>query len=114
MLIYHITTKTEWEKARSVGSYTADSLATEGFIHASTREQVVGTGNLIFKGQRGLILLAIDTDKLNSELKYELAPGTDQRFPHIYGPLNLDVVTDVSDFSAGEDGLFQFPFSPGA
>jgi len=35
-LIYHIARRADWESARSSGLYTADSLATEGFIHCST------------------------------------------------------------------------------
>jgi len=108
-LIYHITPRIEWKNAQTTGPYTADSLSTQGFIHASTREQVVGTGNYLFLGQKDLVLLCIDTERLDSELRYEFAPGTDQKFPHIYGPLNLNAVIDVVDFIPGTDGKFSLP-----
>jgi uncharacterized protein (DUF952 family) len=41
--------------------------------------------------------LVINTEKLTSELKYELAPSVNENFPHIYGPINLDAVIDVME-----------------
>jgi uncharacterized protein (DUF952 family) len=29
----HITQRDEWEKARKIGAYIADTLDTQGFIH---------------------------------------------------------------------------------
>ncbi len=109
MIIYHITTRTSWEDALRAGSYRGDTLSTDGFIHASTREQVAGTGNYLFRGQQGLVLLCIDTAKLKPELRFEQAPGTDQKFPHLYGPLNLDAVAGVVDFPPEPDGAFKLP-----
>ena len=34
-LIFHLTHKVAWESARTVGEYSAPSLAEEGFIHCS-------------------------------------------------------------------------------
>ena len=108
--IYHITTRAAWEQARAAGVYTASSLTQEGFIHASTREQVVGTANLFFKGADGLVLLAIATARLSAELRYEWAIDVNQSFPHIYGPLNLDAVVEVVDFPPDPlTGQFHLP-----
>lgn len=111
MIIYHITTRTAWEEAQAAGQYTALSLATEGFIHASTYKQVVGTANLFFQGQGGLVLLSLDDGLLKSMLRFDpvTAHGGVQEFPHIYGPINLDAVVDVIDFFPEPDGTFSFP-----
>ena len=109
MLIYHITTRSEWETALLKGSYTAPSLDQEGFIHASTARQVAATADLLFGGMASLVLLEIDTDRLTANLRFEEAPGTGQQFPHIYGPLNLDAVRSATGFYPGDDGLFHFP-----
>ncbi len=109
-MIYHITTQAEWDGAGAAGVYRAPSLSQEGFIHASNREQVVGTANLLFQGARGLVLLCIDTQRLSAELRYEGVVGTNQQFPHIYGPLNLDAIIGVVDFPADpETGQFHLP-----
>lgn len=110
MIIYHITQRTDWEKARLAGQYTAPSLLQEGFIHASTGEQVAGTANLFFRGQAGLVLLVIETDRLKPEVRFDAVQthGPEQFFPHIYGPINLDAVVNVLDFSSNPDGSFEF------
>ena len=116
--IYHITERDIWEAARAAGEYAAESLAGEGFIHASTREQVVETANLFYAGQDGLVLLCIDTSKLKVPLKREAASSAEHRagaglFPHIYGALNLDAVTRVVDFPCRVDGRFDLPVALG-
>jgi uncharacterized protein (DUF952 family) len=115
-MILHITTQTEWEKARFNGKYTAPSLASDGFIHCSTVKQTVDTANIFFKGQRGLILLCIDEMKLTSECRFEDPSGggihdprVESLFPHVYGPINLSAVIKVVDFTVDESGLFTLP-----
>jgi uncharacterized protein (DUF952 family) len=94
--IYHITRRQVWEEAQRAGKYQADSLLTEGFIHCSTATQVLKTADRFFQNQVGLIILYIDVDKLESEVKYELADH--EPFPHIYGALNIDAVYQTIDF----------------
>lgn len=110
--ILHITTKEAWETAVSSGSYQADSLYTEGFIHCSTPEQVLGPANALFRGQQNLVLLIIRPQHVNANIVYEDCYQSGQAFPHIYGPLNLDAVTAVIDFPSNEDGTFSLPALP--
>ena len=74
------------------GFYEAESLAAEGFIHASKADQVQGVLTRYYKAQTNLILLHIDETKLTAPLKMELAASVNEEFPHIYGRLNLDAV----------------------
>lgn len=108
-IIHHITTKTGWAAALAANTYAADSLASEGFIHGSTREQVIATANRIFKGRRDLVLLCVDTTRVKAEIRYENLEGGANLFPHIYGALAIDAVTAVHDFPSREDGLFELP-----
>lgn len=106
--IYHLTRAADWEAARPSGHYTADTLASEGFIHCSTRAQLLAVAGRFYHGQTDLVLLAIDTRRLTAELRYEESePG--QWFPHLYGPLNLDAVLAALPFPPGPDGSFTFP-----
>jgi uncharacterized protein (DUF952 family) len=91
-LIYHITKKQDWISAQQKGAYEAASLAIEGFIHCSEAHQVAGVLERYYAGQKDLLKLVIETEKLQSRLVYEWSPSTADTFPHIYGPIHLDAV----------------------
>ena len=95
-MIYHVVQKLKWEAALQQGFYEADSLASEGFIHLSTKDKVDGVLERYYKGQNNLLLLQVDETKLTAELKYELAPSVNELFPHLFGRLNIDAVTEIT------------------
>lgn len=111
MIIYHITRQQDWQNAQTAGEYTADSLAQQGFLHASTREQVEDTAARFYSGQQGLVLLAIDTRRVQAEIRFDpvTLPTGETAFPHLYGPLNLDAVIRVAAFEPDSQGQFHFP-----
>jgi len=112
MPIYHIAFPADWAAAKSAGTYTVSSkgrtLAEEGFIHASQASQVAWVANRFYREDDGLIVLVIDPGKLDAEVRDEAVPGLDLPFPHIYGPINPDAVTDVLPLRRGPDGDFHF------
>ena len=111
-MIYHITSRTSWSAGQIAGVYTADSLKREGFIHCSKLSQILRVADTWYTGQRGLMLLEIDPTRLKTEVRWE--PGTDKAdelFPHVYGPINLDCVTEVLDFEPESGGHFTLPLS---
>lgn len=97
MIIYHVTTRPEWEAAKQQGRYVAPSLQTEGFIHCSTEHQVAGVLQRYFANVPDRVKLTLDTDKLTSKLQFDLAPSVGEEFPHIYGPINMDAVVGVEE-----------------
>lgn len=108
--IYHITTRNEWQKAQMAGLYDAATLASAGFMHCSSKEQVIRVANNVYHNQTDLVLLEIDPTRLSMQVRWE--PGTDapeELFPHIYGSLNLDAVTRVLEMHPNLDGSFTFP-----
>jgi uncharacterized protein (DUF952 family) len=109
-MILHICSDAAWKAAQNSGSYTGDTLLSEGFIHCSTRDQVIEVADYVFRGRSGLLLLLIDEAKIEEEIKYEDA-GNGKLYPHIYGPLNLDAVMDAVAFPPRDDGTFVLPTS---
>ncbi len=116
-IILHLTTRPAWEQAQAAGVYRGDTLDSQGFIHCSTAYQMTGVANRFFRGQTGLVLLCIETEKVKPQVIFEhpihpapgkVEPGSEQ-FPHIYGPLNLDAVVQVLDFPPNLDGTFTLP-----
>jgi uncharacterized protein (DUF952 family) len=110
--IYHIATAADWARARTGGQYTTSTrgrtLAEEGFIHTSAPEQVALVANAFYQGEPDLLLLVIDTDLVDAEIRYEHVPGQAQPYPHIYGPLNTNAVVQTHPFEPDPDGQFSF------
>jgi uncharacterized protein (DUF952 family) len=106
--ILHITHKQEWENAKNLGTYCSNTLESEGFIHCSTIAQLIGSANRFFKGQKDLVILKIDADRVKPEIRYEGAE-INNLFPHIYGGLNIDAVTGLIDLKSHPDGSFILP-----
>jgi len=108
-LIYHILPQDDWDDAQKADVYQPESLSEEGFIHCSDIDQVTRSANKYFSQQRNLRLLCIASEKVAAEIRYEDFTGEGIRFPHIYGPLNLDAVVRVSKIERDDAGLFVLP-----
>ena len=107
-MIFHITTAELWAAAQKARKYDADSLATEGFIHCSTEEQVAQVANAAFRGREGLVVMHIDEGRLEVPVTYENLEGGEQLFPHVYGPVTVEAVIRVSPLEAETNGEFVF------
>lgn len=112
--IYKILTQGDWQRFQSSGTYAGSTVdVADGYIHFSTREQLVETLNKHYRGQETLEILAVDAAALSAEhLKWE--PARDSLFPHLYTDLPLSAVTGTFTLSAGSDGLFTLPQDMGA
>lgn len=108
-MIFHIMPQADWSDAQHLAAYQPASLGAEGFIHCSTREQLVGSATLHFHGQSNLVVLCIDEQRVEAGIRYENLTGGAAQFPHIYGPLNADAIVDVLDLPQTSDGAFQLP-----
>ena len=107
--IYHIATRADWDRARAEGAYRADSLATEGFLHASTARQLSATWARFYRGREQLVLLTIDLGRVDVPVVWADSPHSDEPFPHLLGPLNPDAVVAAASPVPGEDGGFAWP-----
>ncbi len=110
--IFHMTLPDDWAAAFLAGEYTMSTrgrtLDEQGFIHASTRDQIEATANRFYADVDQLVLLSIDPGKIPHDIKWEPpAPGVDELFPHIYGPLPISAVVrnDFWIHSIDESGV---------
>lgn len=97
--IFHIATESDWRRTLETGSYTTSTvgrtLAEEGFIHASRRDQVAGVFDRYYRGIGDrLVLLTVDPARL-TDAEVVVEPVGDDSYPHVYGPINRSAVVDV-------------------
>ncbi|MEM7514576.1 MAG: DUF952 domain-containing protein [Bacteroidota bacterium] len=93
-MIYHLATHSQWLEALNKGVYTHASLKAEGFIHCSTKEQLIPTATLHFQQDQELVILEIVEKRVKDMLKWEESREGDL-FPHLYGKLPLSVVENT-------------------
>jgi uncharacterized protein (DUF952 family) len=111
-MILHICPRSVWEAAAAQGVYEADTLATQGFIHCSTAEQVHLPATALFRGRTDLLQLEIDEARLPVEVTWEEGdpPHPDGLlFPHLYAALPTSAVVAVREYRPDEDGSFSPP-----
>jgi uncharacterized protein (DUF952 family) len=114
-LLLHLCGRWDWDAAKAVGELCPQSLTEAGFVHLSTPRQVHLPANRLFAGRTDLVLLHVDPRALGSPLHWEPGVATDPEsmlFPHLYGPLSVTAVINVTSYSPGPDGRFpEFPLS---
>ena len=103
-MIYHLALERSWKKQLKEGDYQPDSLNQQGFIHASSWEQINATYHKHFSRPNQLLIIVIDPLKVKSEIKYENFSEGDQLYPHIYGPLNQDAINKIETVRLDSEG----------
>ena len=106
--VYKICTKSEWQEIESKGQLTGSKKDLEdGFIHFSGDDQIAGTLKKFYQNQNDLILLKVDTLKLNHLVWEQASDGT--MFPHLYSSLDLSNVVEEFEISLKDDGSHVLP-----
>ena len=100
----------EWQKVRESGTYSGSSKDIEdGFIHFSGEDQVKGTLEKYYSKQENLVLLKVETLKLDHLIWEQASDGN--MFPHLYSSLDLSNVVDEYEITIGEDGFHNLPIN---
>tara|TARA_B110000438_G_C15334043_1_gene444989 strand:- start:158 stop:508 length:351 start_codon:yes stop_codon:yes gene_type:complete len=106
--IYKICTKSELKEAKSKQQFKGSKKdLDDGFIHFSGEEQVAATLKKYYSNQKDLILLKVDTLKLDHLIWEQASDGN--MFPHLYSSLDLTYVTDEFEIGLGKDGNHKLP-----
>lgn len=115
MQIFHIALLPDWQDAVAAGAYRISTIGVtideEGFIHASTAEQVQGTASRYYAGRsEDLVVLVMDTERLEAggvPVRFdEIAPGV--TFPHLYAEVPVALVDEVRPAHFSADGSLVF------
>ncbi|GLY28040.1 DUF952 domain-containing protein [Kineosporia sp. NBRC 101731] len=109
--VLHIALEPDWAQALTLGRYEKSSrdvtLAQEGFIHASTVSQATVVLSTFYGDlpPADLRLLVVDEEKCAEQgtpMRWDDVPGSDSPFPHFYGPIPVDAVVAVLEFTGPE------------
>ena len=106
--IFKIIDNDEWQKVKKSGSYSGSSKDTEdGFIHFSGEDQVRGTLEKYYSKQKNLVLLKVETLKLDHLIWEQASDGN--MFPHLYSSLDLSNIVDEFEISLDKNGIHKLP-----
>jgi uncharacterized protein (DUF952 family) len=111
--LLHITERVIWQQAERAGEYTMSSrgitLADQGFIHCSLRHQLRAVAEYVYSDADDLVVLVIDSDKVAAPVRYEEPEPGAEKYPHIYGVLPAEAVTEVITVGRDSAGRLVLP-----
>ncbi len=112
--LLHIALPDDWTAARAAGEYRVSTrgktLDDEGFIHCSYPRQVEGVANRYYGDVVELMLLHLDPDLIEAEVRIEPASeGGEELFPHVYGPIPTAAVVAATWWDRDDDGMWRKP-----
>jgi uncharacterized protein (DUF952 family) len=106
--IYKICSKNEWADAQKKGSYTGgEKDLDDGYIHCSSEEQLETTLKKFFLDQKDLLLLKIETLKLDNLLWEQASDGN--IYPHLHSSFDISHVSKVYKVYLNDDGSHKLP-----
>ena len=104
--VYRLATGAEWVEAQKTGRVPLRSIdEKDGYIHLSTRDQLLETARLHFADAKDLLALEIPLQPIASHVKFELAPKRGEEFPHLFASLKASDVKQALCLVSANDGF---------
>ncbi len=92
--IYKLLTKTECEFLEQTGVFHGSALdIKDGYIHASTADQVEKTREKFFSKEIDVYRITIDPKGL--DVRFEKSPRSGETYPHIYQSLTQENINKI-------------------
>ena len=106
--IFKIIDFDEWQKVKQSETYLGSSKdIADGYIHFSGEDQVKGTLEKYYSKQENLILLKVETLKLDHLIWEQASDGN--MFPHLYSSLDLSNVVDEFEINLTDNDIHELP-----
>ena len=104
-VMFHLVPEDVWLAQKDDSRYLPEGFSGEGFIHCTHGDDVViEVGNRYYRDDpRPYLVLELDLERVTAPVIYEDA---EQRYPHIYGPLEPHAVRSVYRAERAADGTF--------
>ena len=103
-MAYHLAPATAWADTPDGEPFRPSSLETEGFVHLTHRmSDLVDVANGLYRHEAGThLVLTIALRWLGAPWRYD----GDERYPHVYGPLDRRAITEVRPIARDAQGAF--------
>lgn len=104
-ITYHLALEDEWNAQKSGDTYKPGVFDEDGFIHCTDGlDLLTEIANMFYQNSLApRTVLVLNIQAIASEVRYD---DPEQRFPHIYGPLNTSAVIGELPVERSEDGTF--------
>ncbi|WP_299638176.1 DUF952 domain-containing protein [Devosia sp.] len=107
--IYKVASREIYDASLAAGNFTGQPIdLKDGFIHFSSASQLGETIRLYFAGLAGQVLFQVPAAPLGEALKWEASRGGDL-FPHLFGPLPMSTVSNMTPLDVPADGIATLP-----
>ncbi len=102
---FHLVASSDWLEQERLNRYYPSAFPADGFVHCTNGEaEVLVTANRYYQDDlRPYLVVEIDLSALRSSWRYD---DLDQRFPHVYGPIDRVAVTRIGDAVRSDNGEF--------
>ena len=103
-MLLHLLPRGTWRATLGGHQYVPEAYESDGFVHCSGSDAaMLAVANAYYAAaEEDFVVLSLDEALLTSEVRWEAPdpappPGVAAgiRFPHVYGPLDLDAVVGV-------------------
>ncbi|HYM83625.1 MAG TPA: DUF952 domain-containing protein [Candidatus Dormibacteraeota bacterium] len=103
-IAYHLTPSEDWRAAPPDEPFRPASLDLEGLVHLTHRmADLVDVANALYRPDpRPHVVLTVVLDRLTSGWRYD----GDERYPHVYGPIDRAAIASVRPVARANDGAF--------
>jgi uncharacterized protein (DUF952 family) len=103
-IAYHLVSAAAWADAPEGEPFRPMSLETVGFVHLTHHmSDLVDVANAFYRQDRGPhLVLTIALRWLRAPWRYD----GDERYPHVYGPLDRPAITEVRPIARDAEGRF--------
>ncbi len=109
LIAYKVLLADELARLEADGQFDGAPIdIADGYVHMSTAAQLAETIDKHFAGHTDLTVAAVDLAALGDAVRWEPSRGG-QLFPHLYGPLPLDVVIAYGPLEREDDGTVLLP-----
>ena len=107
-LTLHLVPEDTWDAHDPAVPYLPAAYAQDGFVHCTDgdAEMVVVANRFYAADPRSFLLLTVDLERTGSPWRFD---DPEQRYPHVYGPIDPASVVEVRRMTRSADGAFTGP-----